>query len=200
MRKQGSPIASTIPLGLGKKTLAKKAFLPPKRLSAPPIPRPVPGYKTCGPAAHTKQVGWEILLERLEFEHTAAGVVLKNPEVVQCTWSAGLVHTVAETAVDLQNPYVLVHIPSGTAFVAVVVLGPVVLGAQLHASRISGATSLFWPDNIGELVPIIVSDPFLGEAHGGLSGTRAVNVAETKIGGGAIVLKATISVWKPTRG
>ena len=63
-----------------KANLGKSAFF----LKPSPIPKPLKGtYMTCTPAAHTKQVGFERLLARLQPVRDASGAAsFANPALV----------------------------------------------------------------------------------------------------------------------
>ena len=66
--------------------------------------------------------------------------------------------TIAETAIDQQVANVLVDHASGCAFVAVVTIGPCILGYPL---RVLGGSDVFlvWAEK-ARLVEIFLSDPF----------------------------------------
>jgi hypothetical protein len=128
-----------------------------------PIPKPHEGYKTCGPSAHSEQVGIEFFVEHLRPQRDQHGrAKFENSALLRSRWATGLVHTVSKTAVGLERPYVLVHVPSGEAFVAIVVLGPCILGWPLRMLTVSTDEFLLaWVHPLPStgLTPLFASDP-----------------------------------------
>lgn len=125
------------------------------------IPRPRQTYKTCTPAALSKQCGWEALLARLEPAREGDRVVFNNAGSLTHHWAAGLLKTVGETAIDLVRPCVVVHVPSGAAFAAVATLGPLVLGWPMatRAAASGDGVLLQWATDVAELEQIFIEDP-----------------------------------------
>ena len=134
--------------GLGKRTFGPT----PKTL----IAKPVPGHKTCGAAAHSQQVAYEECLLALEM-HPDGHFVDLAP--ITQSWAAGLVHTVCETAIDLDSPVVLADVRSGQAFLAVLQLSRCVMGWPLEVlCRDSGVFGLM---PLHYLHPLIITEPCL---------------------------------------
>ena len=148
-------------LSRGQFALGQAAFQ--VSLRGSPIPRPQTGYKTCAPAGHSKQVGIELLMANLIPKRRPGGqAFFENAILVRRCWAAGLVHTVAEQATNLQQPAVLVDANLGCAFLAVVVLGPCILGWPLYALEGREAALALVPRlPAAGLAPLFVADPYL---------------------------------------
>jgi hypothetical protein len=138
--------------------LARGCFRPTEGPSR--IPKPTPGQKTCTAAAHSQQVALEECL--LACELLPDG---KFRDIVSITksWACGLVHTVRATAVGVLEPSVLVHEISGCAYLVVLCLGRCVWGWPLRVQD-TERMSLALVHPIHALVPIVLTDPFLGPA------------------------------------
>ncbi len=88
------------------------------------------------------------------------GLASKFVPQVSRLWVPGLVNTVREDAVGLQSPAILADSLTGHAFVALLTLGPCVLGWPLRTQRSGEDTLLTWID---DAVPeeLFISDPFI---------------------------------------
>ena len=124
-----------------------------------PVARPVRGYKTCGPSAHSKQTGLEILLGKLIPRRAAVGSAsFDNIDILSKSWAAGLVHTVSETARHLDRPTVLINEACGSFHLAVLSLGRIILGWPL-TSVSDSALACNQQLQPGGLEPILLTDP-----------------------------------------
>ena len=143
-------IAHTNRTGTG---LAKRMFGPTDKTQ---IKKPEQGHKTCGASAHSQQVAYEECLLQLEI-HPDGHFVDLAP--ITRSWAAGLVHTVAATALDLDSPVVLADVRAGQCFLAVLQLSRCVMGWPLKVlcedPGVFGLATLF------DLHPLIITDPCL---------------------------------------
>ena len=123
------------------------------------IKKPEQGHKTCGASAHSQQVAYEECLLQLEI-HPDGHFVDLAP--ITRSWAAGLVHTVAATALDLDSPVVLADVRSGQCFLAVLQLSRCVMGWPLivlcEDPGVFGLTTLL------DLHPLIITDPCLHQS------------------------------------
>lgn len=134
--------------GLGKRT-----FGPTHRTR---IEKPQQGHKTCGAAAHSQQVAYEECLLALEI-HPDGHFVDLAP--ITRSWAAGLVHTVADKAIDLDSPVVLADVRSGQAFLAVLQLSRCVMGWPLKV--LCEDPGVFGLCPLLQLHPLIITEPCL---------------------------------------
>ena len=157
------------PLHAGK--LAKGAYTPNPQQHW--LKKPVGNHKTCKNSAFSQQVGLEecLLQSELAAQGCRAGHLAAQQAVehgyftdlrfVQKSGACGLVETVAEIAVDLEEPYVLASESRGTIWLVVCSLGRCLLGWPLRL--VSEEEAFFQPMlhmTQGELERIIITDPF----------------------------------------
>ena len=136
-----------------KTSLGKQTFGPTNKTK---IEKPQPGHKTCGAAAHSQQVAYEECLLALEM-HPDGHFVDLAP--ITQSWAAGLVHTVCETAIDLDSPVVLADVRSGQAFLAVLQLSRCVMGWPLK--MLCRGPGVFGLMPLLYLHPLIITEPCL---------------------------------------
>ena len=136
-----------------KTSLGKRAFGPTHKTR---IKKPQPGHKTCGAAAHSQQVAYEECLLTLDI-HPDGHFVDLAP--ITQSWAAGLVRTVAATAIDLDSPVVLADMRAGQAFLAVLQLSRCVMGWPLRV--LCEDHGVFGLLPLHHLHPLIITDPCL---------------------------------------
>ena len=134
-------------------SLGKQTFGPTHKTR---IDKPQSGHKTCGAAAHSQQVAYEECLLALEI-HPDGHFVDLAP--ITQSWAAGLVRTVAATAINLDSPVVLADVRAGQAYLAVLQLSRCVMGWPLQVLcedlKVLGLSPLI------HLRPLIITDPCL---------------------------------------
>ena len=140
-------------LNRDRTSLGKRTFGPTHRTR---IQKPQQGHKTCGAAAHSQQVAYEECLLALEI-HPDGHFVDLSP--ITQSWAAGLVHTVAATAIDLDSPVVLADVRLGQAFLAVLQLSRCVMGWPLKV--LCDDPGVFGLMPLRHLHPLIITDPCL---------------------------------------
>ena len=133
--------------------LGKRMFGPTHKTQ---IKKPEPGHKTCGASAHSRQVAYEECLVQLEI-HPDGHFVDLAP--ITRSLAAGLVHTVAATAPDLDSPVVLADVRSGRCFLAVLQLSRCVMGWPLKVLCVD--PGVFGLTTLLDLHPLIITDPCL---------------------------------------
>jgi hypothetical protein len=138
--------------------LASGCYRPAEKVDA--IPKPIPGQKTCTAAAHSQQVALEECL--LACELLPCGK-FQDTMAITMSWASGLVHTVEQTAVGVLEPTVLVAETTGCAYLVVLSLGRCVLGWPLRVLN-TEKLLLAMVHPIQNLVPIVLTSPFLGPA------------------------------------
>ena len=136
-----------------RNSLGKRTFGPTHRTQ---FKKPQQGQKTCGASAHSQQVAYEECLLALEI-HPDGHFVDLAP--ITRSWAAGLVHTVAEKAIDLDSPVVLADVRSGQAFLAIVQLSRCVMGWPLEVLCVDSGVFGLCP--LLQLHPLIITDPCL---------------------------------------
>ena len=163
------------PVYAGK--LAKPAFNPNPAQSW--VPKPAGDHKTCLASAFTQQVGLEecLLASELASSSAANGAVGKaffaDLRFITDSWACGLVPTVAETATDLEEPFVIVSERLGLVWLVVCSLGRCLLGWPLQV--VSAHDSFFRPMRPlteKRLMRIIITDPFSIRDYAHLPVTR----------------------------
>lgn len=97
--------------------------------TSPWLPKPKPTGKTCTPAAHTQQVGLEECL--LQW---SGKTCIHDLAVLTKSWTCDLVHTVADSATDLENPVVLISEKRSRAWLIIASLGRCLLGWPLKVA------------------------------------------------------------------
>ena len=137
-------------LGRDRTSLAMAAYRTPTRSS---VPKSVNSTPTCGPSAHTQQIGCEeaLLACALNSDGTFEAVT-----PLEQSWRSRLCEAVGSEAKRLHDPYVLIHQATGNAYLIVLNLHRCVMGWPL---RILADVTLGLC-GLTKLEPLVVTDAY----------------------------------------
>ena len=140
-------------LGRTGKALARSTY---RSADSAWIRKPKVSDRTMAPSAHSQQIAFEECLLSAELGRDGSFV---DTRALTHSWYCKLIHTVGAEAKNCEEPVVLVHRASGSAFLIVLSLARCLMAWPLSVVSVADAVLGLCP--LKELMPLIITNPCL---------------------------------------